>query len=131
MTRKAGIMKPSWKSIAAAFVVSGTVMLLGVIFFFRPVAEADAGTGPVPPALIAIVVYVGLAVALFDWAARQMHSARKGAFVVAAGQYVLVIDLTLRGERGYMTALASGVLLAVTWAITALVYSKFMERPVE
>lgn len=65
-------MKASWKAIGVAFLVSGIITLLGVLFFFKPIAAADSGSGLVPPPFIAFLVYVGLCVALFDWAARQM-----------------------------------------------------------
>lgn len=102
--------------------------MLGVMFFFRPIAEADSGSGPVPAPVIGFLIYIGLCVALFDWSSRQMRSAWKGGFVVAAGQYLVVIDLMLRGERGLLTALASGALLTVTWAVTAFAYDKLIER---
>jgi hypothetical protein len=74
-----------------------------------------------------LLVYVGLTVALFDWTARQMRSAYKAAFVVAAAQMFLVnVDYVLSGKRGVVTAGASTVLMVVTWLAVAAVYSRFV-----
>ena len=102
-------MKEKWKALTAAFITAAVVTLIGVVFFFRPIAEADTGPAVAAPAPIALLIYVGLCVALFHWLAGAMSSAWKAAFAVAACQYALVIDLTMRGERGLVTMIASGV----------------------
>jgi hypothetical protein len=112
-------------AVAGALATASAITLSGVIFFFQPVAESDTATGIAPlPAPVAFLIYVGLCVALFDWLALQMRSATKAAFALATSQFVLVVDLTLRGERGFVTLIASGVLLAATWSGVAYVYSR-------
>jgi len=102
------------------------VTLVGVLFFFAPIAQADTVTGPLLPPAVSLLVYITLSIALFDWIAQQMHSGYKAAFVIAASQFVLVnVDFVLRGERGLMTAIASTALLSVTWFCVAFAYSIF------
>lgn len=119
-------MNANWKSIVAAFVASSVVTLAGVRFFFGPIEAAESVSGPLLHPAIGFFVYVALSIALFDWVARQLRSAYKAAFVVAASQFILVnVDFVFRGERGIMTAAASTVLLASTWLCVAYAYSFF------
>lgn len=119
-------MKRNWKAVAAAFVTALVVTLVGVMFFFRPIAAADPAPGHSPlPQALGFFIYVGLCVALFDWLARQMQGAAKAAFALAAAQFILIVDLALSGERGLLTLAAGGALLAVTWVCVAFVYSRF------
>lgn len=116
-------MSTNWKATTGAFVTMCAVTLVGVVFWFRPIEEADeSGAVLLSPALN-LLVYALLAVLLFDWAARRMKGPYPAAFVVGAAQYILVIDLTLRGERGIATAGASAVLVTATWVSVAVVYS--------
>jgi hypothetical protein len=64
-------MKGTWKSVFAAFVTASLVTLIGVRFFFQPIAEADVPTEMALPPAVGFVVYVGLCVALFHWMALQ------------------------------------------------------------
>ena len=112
------------KPIIAAFFAAIFANIFGVLLFFKPVSEGDTSIISVHPA-ISLLVYVGLCVSLLEWATRQMNSVYKGAFIVAAAQFALVIDLTLRGERGWITAAAGTILLAATWTVVAYVYSLF------
>ena len=118
--------KPNWKSICAAFVTLCVVTLVGVIFFFRPIEQADTAVGPLVHPAIGVIIYLALSVGLFDWVARQLRSAYKAAFIIAASQFILVnIDFVFRGERGPMTAGASTILMMATWAAAAYAYTAF------
>ena len=112
------------KSLIAAFVAALIANLLGVLLFFRPITEGDTSVVSVHPA-IGLLVYVGLCIGLFDWATKQMANVYKGAFIVAAPQFVFIADLTLRGERGLLTAAAGTLLLMATWFVVAYAYSLF------
>lgn len=115
----------NWKAILGAFVTMCIVTLVGVLFWFRPIEEADeVGIVLLPPALN-LLVYALLSVLLFDWVARRMKGAYAAALAIGAAKYILVIDLTLRGERGIATAGASAVLITVTWVAVAYVYTLF------
>ena len=119
-------MQRNWKSILAAFVASCVVTLIGVKFFFGPIAASDAPSGPLLSPAVGFFIYVAISIALFDWIARQLQNAYKAAFVIGASQFILVnIDFVLRGERGLTTAVASTVLLAATWISVAIAYSLF------
>jgi len=114
-----------WLLVAVAFVTVGVVTLLGVVFFFRPIAEADQAGSPLISAPLNLAAYTALSVLLYDWAVRRTQGFFATAFVIGASQYILVIDLTLRGERGLATAGASAVLIFLTWASVAFVYRLF------
>ncbi len=122
-------MTKRWQAILAAFVASGVVNYVGVLFLLNPVAEADSAGEPLVAPAVGFFVYVLLTIALFDWAARQMDSAYKAAFVVGAAQFVLVnVDFVLSGKRGLLTAGASTVLIALTWGTVACVYAYGVRR---
>ncbi len=122
-------MRRNWKSILAAFVTSCVVTILGVKFFFGPIAEADTPSGPLLSPFVGFFIYVSLSIALFDWVARQLHNAYKAALIIAASQFILVnVDFVFRGERGLVTAAASTALLAVTWFFIAFAYSRFIQE---
>lgn len=97
--------------------------LAGVVFWFRPVEEADKGAAVLVPPALNLLIFALLSVLLFDWAVRRMKGPYAAAFLIGAAQYILVIDLTLRGARGLATAGASAVLIIVTWICVAFVYS--------
>jgi hypothetical protein len=105
----------------------GVVTVAGVVLFFRPLAEADTASEAWPP-LIAIAVYLVLSVLLLDWAARQTRSSYTAAFVIASSQFIFIIDLLSRGERGVLTAAGGTALLILSWAAVAIVHSR-LTRP--
>jgi hypothetical protein len=111
------------KQLLGALIAAVIVNLVGVLFFFEPIADGDTLRLSVHP-LVAFTVYVVLSVTLFDWAARQMSSPFKAAFVVAAAQVILIADFTLSGKRGPMTFAAGAVLIIVTWVCVSFVYSR-------
>ena len=114
-----------WLLVAVAFVTVGVVTLLGVVFFFRPIEEADRAGFPLVSAPLNLAAYTALSVLLYDWAVRRTQEFFATAFIIGASQYILVIDLTLRGERGLATAGASAILIFLTWASVAFVYRLF------
>lgn len=111
-----------WLLVAVAFVTVGVVTLLGVVFFFRPIEEADRAGFPLVSAPLNLAAYTALSVLLYDWAVRRTQGFFATAFIIGASQYILVIDLTLRGERGLATAGASAILIFLTWVAVAFVY---------
>lgn len=118
------------KPLIAAFIAALIANLLGVFLFFEPITEGDTSTITIHPAL-GLLVYIGLCISLLEWATRQMRNVYKGAFMVAAPQFILVADLTLRGERGLLTAAAGTILLTATWIFIAYAYSLFDRAELE
>lgn len=112
------------KPLVAAFVAALIANLAGVLLFFQPVTEGDTSIVAVHPA-IGLFVYVSLCIWIFAWATKQMGNPYKGAFIVAAPQFIFIVDLTLRGERGLLTGTAGTLLLASTWFVIAYAYSRF------
>ncbi|MEM7281103.1 MAG: hypothetical protein AAF438_05705 [Pseudomonadota bacterium] len=111
------------KPVIASFITALFANLLGVLLFFNPISEGDTTLITVHPA-IGLIVYVGLCIGLFQWAVTHMGNAYKAAFLLGASQMALVVDLTLRGQRGVLTGLAGCALLVATWLAVAYVYSK-------
>ena len=117
-------MRRSLFRVVAGLAVYGSLMLILVLAVFRPAAEAAPPSEPPVQPLVAFAIYVVLAVLLFEWTARRMSNPWAAAFALGAGQFILVnVDMVLRGDRAVITAAASALVLAVTWASLALVYT--------
>lgn len=114
-----------WWVLGVAFVTVCVVTVIGVFFWFQPIAEPDQAGSPLVSAPLNLAAYAALAVLLYDWAVRQTEGLFATAFIIGASQYILVLDLTLRGDRGLATAGASAVLILVMWVSVASVYSSF------
>ena len=117
-------MHRSLSRVVAGLVVYGVVMLVLVLAVFRPVAGAVPPSEPPVQPLIAFAIYVVLAVLLYEWTVRRMSNPWRAAFALGAGQFILVnVDMVLRGDRAFITAAASTLVLVITWASLALVYT--------
>lgn len=117
MTRRLG-------ALLAAATVYSIVMFVGVVFFFQPIAAADAVVGPPVPAPLGFFIYIVLSVLLLDWVSGMVGRPIKAALIIAASQIILVsVDFVLRGERGATTGAASAVLILATWGAMGAVYA--------
>lgn len=117
-------MRSNLFRVVGGLAVYGALMLVLVLAVFRPVAGIAPPSEPPVHPLIAFAVYVALAVLLFEWTVRRMASPWRAAFVLGAAQFILVnVDMVLRGDRAFTTAAASTLVLVVTWASLALVYT--------
>lgn len=116
-------MLSRWKAILVSIVTMGLVTVAGVIFLFRPIAQGDT-VSAAWPAPIAITVYLVLSVMLLDWTAQRTRNSFSAAFIIAAAQFILIVDLLARGERGLLTAVAGTALLVATWLSVAFVHSR-------
>lgn len=109
--------------VVAGLAVYGLSMLILVLFVFRPVASLAPPSDPPVHPVVAFVTYVVLAVLLFEWTVRRLRSPWAAAFALGAGQFILVnVDMVLRGDRAAITAAASTLVIAATWASLALIY---------
>jgi hypothetical protein len=114
-------------ALAATAVVAAIVTLVGVLYFFEPIATADAVSAPPVPPALGFLVYILLSVLLLDWVNRQVGAPVKAALIIAASQIILVsVDFVLRGERGIATGAASAALILVTWSAMGVVYGAFL-----
>lgn len=113
------------KPVLGAFLTLSCLYLVGFFFFFGPIAAEDAPGDPLVPKFLGFLIAIVLYIALFVWVSREMGSPLKAAFTVALSQFLLVdVDFVLTGDRGVMTALASTILLFVSWGLTGWVYGK-------
>jgi len=112
--------------VITSFIAAVAVMLVGVFFFFEPIAKIDTSFISVHPA-VGLLVYVGLSMLLFVWATNLSKSVYKGALLVVAPQAILILDLAMRGNRGIVTAIAGVVLLFFTWFVVGLIYSRLVK----
>ena len=122
-------MRRSLIRVVAGLAVYGMLMLVLVLAVFRPAAEVMPPSEPPVTPIVAFAIYVVLAVLLFEWTARRMRNPWAAAFALGAGQFILVnVDMVLRGDRAFITAAASSLVLAVTWASLAVVYTAVDRR---
>lgn len=123
-------MRRSLFRVVAELAVYGSSMLILVLAVFRPVTDLVPPSEPPVQPLVAFAIYVVLAVLLFEWTARRMSNPWAAAFALGAGQFILVnVDMVLRGDRAVVTAAASTLVLVVTWASLAMVYT-IVDRPI-
>jgi hypothetical protein len=116
-------------AVAATAAVAAIVTLVGVLYFFEPIAAADSAAGPPVPAALAFLVYIVLSVLLLDWVNGHVGRPVKAALIIAASQITLVsVDFVLRGERGVATGAASALLILVTWSTMGAVYGAVLSR---
>jgi hypothetical protein len=116
-------MRFQWNTFLTAVLASIVVYLVGVVWFFDPIAKADTTATPLVHPALSLLVYAVLTVALFDWTARQLRHAYKAAFIVAVAQFLLVnVDFVLTGKRGLATAGASTLLMVIAWTCVAFIY---------
>jgi hypothetical protein len=84
-----------------AFLSLLIIYLVGVIFFYGPIAAEAPPGAPLVPSFVALLVSTILFVALFVWIAREMGNPLKAALAVALSQLLLVdVDYVLTGRRG-------------------------------
>ena len=122
-------MSRAWLRFGLAVIVGGAVTVVGVVFVFDPVVATEGPVTAPVPAPVALLVYLVLSVALFDWLERRTGSLLLAAAAPAAGQIILVdVDFYLRGERGLAVVLVSALLILATWGSIAGVYALVRPR---
>ncbi|MGE0640788.1 MAG: hypothetical protein AB7G12_16405 [Thermoanaerobaculia bacterium] len=113
----------------AAFVVLAACFLAGVLFFLRPILDADSPGGPLVPRGAGFFLSILLYILLYVWVEKQMGDAMKAAVAIALAQLLLVdVDFVLSGERGVAAGAASALLLLVSWTATGFVYGRLTAR---
>ena len=122
-----GPMKSKLVVAFATFLAVLTTTMAAVLLFFQPITRGDTSIVDVHP-VIGVLAYVGLCTWIFLWAARATNSSYKAAFVLIATQAALIIDLTVRGERGIVTGLAGIAMLVGTWTAVAFVHQFLCQR---
>lgn len=121
------------KRITALFVTAlaaAVVNFVGVVYFFEPITTGDSAGGPILPSALGFLIYVLLSVVLLDWASQRSGHPLRSGLVIAFSQIILVVDLTLRGERGLATGAAGAVLILITWTVMGVVYGKILPKAV-
>lgn len=107
-----------------------TMLVLGYVlvnYFFGPVLAADAPSGPLMPAWASLAVYGLISVLFFDWVNQQVNAPVKAAMIMAVSQMLLVdVYYVFNGTRGVTAALASIVVLGVSWVVAGVVYGKLL-----
>lgn len=110
------------RSFLVVLLVSFLVTMIGVIFFFEPIASGDETRLALSSA--AGLIYITFCAVIYGWSFKETGNSYKAAAIVVTPQVALIVDLMLRGDRGPLTALAGTVLLTVTWVVTAFIHSK-------
>lgn len=117
-------------ALAATALAAAVVNFVGVIYFFDPIAAGDSPGGPILPPALGFLIYILLSVVLLDWASQRTGRPVTSGLVIAFSQIILVVDLTLRGERGLATGAAGAVLILITWTVMGVVYGKILPKAV-
>ena len=104
--------------------------LIGVLLFFQPLTAGDQSLINVHPA-IGLLTYAGVCTWIYLWAYHHIGHSYRSALVLVLPQAALIIDLTLRGDRGVVTALAGIALLVFTWFAVAYVHSYITSKPTQ
>lgn len=76
------------------------VTVIGVFYWFQPIAEADQAGSPLISAPLNLAAYAALCVLLYDWAVRRTEGFFATAFIIGASQYILVLDLSSGASAG-------------------------------
>lgn len=113
-------------ALVATALAAAVVNFFGVVYFFDPITAADSGGAPIVPSALGFLVYVLLSVALLDWASQRTGQPVGSGLVIGFSQIILVVDLTLRGERGLATGAAGAVLILITWTVMGMIYGKML-----
>lgn len=75
-------MKSRFGAVLAAAVAAVVVNLVGVFYFFQPIAAADSPGEPLPGA-VGFLVYIVLSVLLLDWVNQKVGDPIKAGLVIA------------------------------------------------
>lgn len=122
-------MRSRFGAVFAAAVTAAVVNLVGVLYFFQPIAAGDSPGGPLLPAPVAFLVYVALSVLLLDWVSQKVGDPVGAGLAIAFSQIILVsVDFVLRGERGLATGAASAVLILITWLGMGVAYELVLRK---
>lgn len=78
------------RPVLGAYLTLSGLYLVGVIFFYGPIAAEDVPGAPLLPRLLGFLISTVLYVALFVWARREMGNPLKAALAVALSQLLLV-----------------------------------------
>jgi hypothetical protein len=117
-------MVSDFRAISGAFLTLAVLYLAGVVLLLDPIASGDAPTGALIPMPIAFPVAIAVYVALFVWIEKRMPGPFSAAMTIALSQFALVnVDHVLSGKRGLATAVASTIVLFVSWSAVAAVYA--------
>jgi uncharacterized membrane protein YesL len=112
------------RAIFGAILTLAVLYLAGVVLLLDPIASGDAPTGALIPMPIAFLIAIAVYVALFVWVEKRMPSPFSAAMTIAFSQFALVnVDHVLSGKRGLATAVASTIILFVSWSAVAAVYA--------
>ena len=104
----------------AGWLAFGLTNLLLVFTLFQRFSDIPAPTAaPVHP-LIGFAVYITLVTLFFAWVVERIGGPWRAALALGGAQFLLVnVDMVLRGDRAIETAVASTVMMVITWGALA------------
>ena len=113
----------NWRGILAGWLAFGATNLLLIWVLFRHFSDIPAPPDAPAHPLVGFVIYVTLMIALFAWVTQRIGGPWRAALALGGSQFLLVnVDMVLRGDRAIETALASSVMMLVTWSALAVVW---------
>ena len=118
-------MSMDFKALVGAGVVAYVVFLLGVQYFYGPILAANPPAAAVGAGWMTLAIATVALMLCFGWVVGHVGNGMKAGLIVAVSQVVLVdFYYPLNGQRSWIAAGASAVLLVVGWCITGMVYDK-------
>jgi hypothetical protein len=112
------------KAIIGAVVAGCVVFFVLTTYVFNPVMANDAPGAAMNPILALLVVSI-VGALILAWIHGAVGSGVKAGAIIAISQIALVdIYYPMGGQRGWMTAVVSAVVLLVGWIIVGVVYDK-------
>lgn len=123
-------MNGDMKAIIGAVVAGSVVFFILTTYVFNPVMANDAPGAAMNPILSLLVTSI-VGALILSWIYGAVGSGAKAGAVIAISQIALVdIYYPMGGQRGWMTALVSAVVLLVGWTIVGVVYGKLADGAV-
>ena len=121
-------MNGSMKAIIGAVVGAFVLFYVLTTYVFNPIAAANEPGAAMNPFLtLAVVAIVGVLV--LDWINGGVGNPVKSGMIMAVSQIALVdIYYPMTGQRAWITAVVSAVVLLVGWSVVGVIYGKLSDE---
>ena len=120
-------MNGNMKALVGTAVAAFVIFYVLTTYVFNPVAAGDTPGAAMNPFLtLAVTAIVG--VLILSWINGAVGNAVKAGMIIAICQIALVdIYYPMSGQRGWMTAVVSAVVLLIGWSLAGMVFGKLSD----
>lgn len=114
-------MNARLKASAGAYITAVALFYLAAIYVDTIVAANEPPDALAP--WLSLGVFAVVAICFLDWLVQRLHDARLSGLIIGISQVLLVdVYYPLSGQRAWLTALVSALVLVVGWGIVGTVY---------